>query len=208
MAAMRLSSTDDTLKADWRAGLPVLRGKLVTLRELRRSDARSLHAALCRPEVTRFTWPPPSSVDAFERFIEWTWAERGTGKYICFGIVPRGRDEAVGVFELRQLQPGFFRGELGFVMDPDEWGAGIFAEGARLLLGFAFDIVKVHRMEARVAVTNARGNAALQKIGARQEGVLRSAFVSDGQFLDQNLWAILADPALLGATGVTAHVHH
>lgn len=44
-------------------------------------------------------------------------AERKTGKYICYGIVPRRRGEAVGVFELRQLQPGFFRGELGFVMD-------------------------------------------------------------------------------------------
>ena len=207
MAVIRLPSTNDTPDADWRAGLPALSGDLVALRELRTSDARSLYAALSRPEVARFTWPPPSSVEAFERFIEWAWAERATGKYICYGIVPRGRDEAVGVFELRQLQPGFFRGELGFVMDPDEWGGGIFAEGARLMLEFAFDIVKVHRIEARVAVTNARGNAALRKIGARQEGVLRAAFVSDGHYLDQNLWAILADPALLEAAEAAIHVH-
>lgn len=206
MAALEVA-TNDRMHSDWRSGLPVLTGELVTLRELRNSDARSLYAALSRPEVARYTWPPPPSVEAFERFIEWAWAERGTGKYICYGIVPRCRDEAVGVFELRQLQPGFFRGELGFVMDPDAWGTGIFEEGARLLLEFAFDIVKVHRIEARVAVTNARGGAALKKIGARQEGVLRAAFVSDGHYVDQSLWAILADPALLEAAVAPAHVH-
>ncbi len=206
MSALEIA-TEDRMQSDWRAGLPVLTGEHVTLRELRGSDARSLYSALCRPEVQRFTWPPPASVEAFEGFIEWAWAERGTGKYICYGIVPSGRNEAVGVFELRSLQPGFFRGELGIVMDPDAWSTGIFSEGARLVLKFAFDVVKVHRIEARVAVTNGRGNAALKKVGARQEGVLRAAFVSDGHFVDQNLWAILADQAPLRAYGTTAHVH-
>lgn len=206
MAALEIP-TDEQMHSDWRAGLPVLANERVTLRELRRSDARSLYETLCRPEVARFTWPPPPSIEAFERFIEWARAERRSGKYICYGIVPRRRRDAVGVFELRQLQPGFFRGELGFVMDPDEWGKGIFAEGARLMLEFAFKIVKVHRIEARVAVTNARGNAAIEKMGARQEGVLRAAFVSDGHYVDQNLWAILADPALLGTAGTAALVH-
>lgn len=206
MAALEIA-TEVRIPSDWRAGLPVLTGERVTLRELQESDARSLYAALCRPEVTRFTWPPPSSVEAFERFIEWARAERATGKYICYGIVPRGRDEAAGVFELRQLQPGFFRGELGFVLDPHVWSTGIFSEGARMLLKFAFDIVEVHRIEARVAVTNGRGNAALRKIGAKQEGVLRAAFVSEGHYVDQNLWAFLADPARLGIPWTTAHVH-
>jgi len=49
-------------------------------------------------------------------FIDWAHAERATGKYICYGIVPRGETHAAGVFELRQLQPGFVRGELGFVL--------------------------------------------------------------------------------------------
>jgi ribosomal-protein-alanine N-acetyltransferase len=206
MAALEITS-DDRMQSDWRAGLPVLTGERVTLRELRRSDARSLYSALCRPEVRRVTWPPPASVEAFKGFIEWALAERETGKYICYGIVPRGRDDAVGVFELRSLQPGFFRGELGFVMDPDAWSTGIFSEGARMVLQFAFDIVKVHRIEARVAVTNGRGNAALRKIGARQEGVLQAAFVSEGHYVDQNLWAILADRARLSIDGTTAHVH-
>lgn len=206
MAALEIATDDRRMNTDWLAGLPALIGGGVTLRELRRSDARSLYAALCRPEVMRFTWPPPASVEAFESFIDWAGKERAAGKYICYGIVPRGHDAAVGVFELRSLQPGFFRGELGFVMDPDAWSTGIFEEAARMFLEFAFGLVKVHRIEARVAVANGRGNAALKKIGARPEGILRAAFVSDGEFVDQNLWAILADPALHRAHRTRGHV--
>ena len=179
--------TDDS----WRSGLPELRGERVTLRELRASDAQSLYTELDAPEVQRFMLAPPPSADAFARFVDWTHAERATGKYICYGIVPAGEEHATGVFELRQLQPGFVRGELGFVMAPRLWGHGIFSEGATLVLDFAFGVVKIHRIEARASVDNDRGNAALKRIGARREGRLRQASWRDGVWLDQYLWALL-----------------
>jgi RimJ/RimL family protein N-acetyltransferase len=138
-----------------------------------------------------FMWSPPPSAAAFEQFIEWARAERATGKYICYGIVPHGETDAAGVFELRQQQPGFLRGELGFVMDSRLWGGGAFAEGARLVLDFAFHVVKIHRIEARAATDNDRGNAALRKLGARREGRLRAAFWRGEQYVDQYLWSIL-----------------
>ena len=136
-------------------------------------------------------WAPPPNAGAFSQFIEWAHAERATGKYICYGIVPRGEEHAAGVFELRQLQPGFVRGELGFVMASRLWGRGFFPEGARLVLEFSFRVVKVHRIEARSAVDNARGNAALQKLGASREGRLRAAFWREDHYVDQYLWSIL-----------------
>jgi len=176
---------------DWRQGLPDLHGEHLTLRELRPTDAESLFAELNTPEVRRFMWAPPPNAGAFSQFIEWSHAERATGKYICYGIVPSGETDAAGVFELRQLQPGFWRGELGFVMAARLWGHGVFPEGARLMLDFSFRTVRVHRIEARAAVDNARGNAALQKLGAQREGRLRDAFWREDHFVDQYLWAIL-----------------
>jgi RimJ/RimL family protein N-acetyltransferase len=41
-------------------------------------------------------------------------------------------------------------------------------------------------------VANGRGNAALRKLGAVTEGVLRRSFLKDGQYLDQVLWGIVA----------------
>jgi RimJ/RimL family protein N-acetyltransferase len=95
------------------------------------------------------------------------------------------------VFELRQLQPGFLRGELGFAVTQRLWSDGLFVEAAWLLLDFAFRQVRVHRVEARAAVNNAHGNAALRTLGARREGTLKEAFLQDDQFVDQYLWAFL-----------------
>jgi RimJ/RimL family protein N-acetyltransferase len=189
---------NDAPVANWRAGLPTLAGERVTLRELRASDASTMYAELTTPEAAKFMWSPPPNVVAFERFIEWTHKERASGKYICFGVVPQGEEHACGVFELRQLQPGFLRGELGFVIAPRFWGKGIFLEGAHLLLDFAFRTVKVHRIEARAAVDNERGNAAIIKLGAKREGTLQDAFWSQDHFVDQYLYAILATSWLGG----------
>jgi len=177
--------------AAWRAGLPTLANDRVVLRELRLPDAASLYRVLSSPDVSRYMWPAPTGVDAFERFIEWTWTERAAGKYICFGIVPRGASAAAGLFELRQMQPGFFRAELGFFVDPAAWGTGLFFDAAGLLLDYAFGVIGVHRIEARAAVDNERSNAALRRLNAHREGTLRAAFVCEGKLVDQHLWAIV-----------------
>ena len=69
----------------------------------------------------------------------------------------------------------------------------MFQEGAELAVDFAFETLGVHRLEARAAVLNGRGNGALLKIGAFQECILRKSFLRDGQYLDQALYSILAD---------------
>jgi len=189
--AMPIASTTPTVSADWKVSLPVLRAKGVTLRELRTSDAISLLTFLTTEEVTRFISPPPSTVEGFERFIQWTQRERAAGRYACFAVVPDGGDTAVGLFQVRQLDPSFGTAEWGFALGSAFWGSGLFVAGAELVLAFAFEVVGAHRVEARAAVQNGRGNSALRKIGAVQEGILRKSFLRGGVYLDQALWAIL-----------------
>jgi RimJ/RimL family protein N-acetyltransferase len=185
-------STEKTVvSSDWRDGLPVLTGKRVALRELRASDAASLFAMLTTEEVSRFISPPPSTVEGFERFIAWTIRQRAAGSYVCFAVTVPGFDTAIGIFQIRETEPGFGTAEWGFAIGSPFWGTGVFQEGAELVVDFAFNTVGVHRLEARSAVRNGRGNGALQKIGAVQEGVLRKSFVRNGEQLDQVLWAIL-----------------
>lgn len=183
----------ETVETDWRRALPVLLSPGITLRELRMSDAVSLLALLTTEEVTRFISPPPTTIEGFERFIAWTQREREAGRYVCFAIVPDGYDTAVGLFQVRQLEPSFETAEWGFALASEFWGAGLFVAGARLVIDFAFETLGAHRLEARAAVQNGRGNGALRKIGAVQEGVLRKSFLRGGAYLDQALWAILDD---------------
>lgn len=193
--------------SDWRTGLPLLCGKHVTLRELKLSDAPSLLAMLTTEEVTRFISPPPTTVEGFERFILWTHRQRAQGAYICFAVVPEGDEEAVGLFQVRQLEPGFGTAEWGFALGSSFWGTGIFTEAAGLVIDFVFDVVGTHRLEARAAVANGRGNGALKKIGAVQEGILRKSLFRHGLYLDQILWGILDEDWRLARTGRTPRVH-
>jgi ribosomal-protein-alanine N-acetyltransferase len=178
---------------DWRTGLPTLTGSLVTLRELRLSDAAALFAALTTDEVARFISPPPSTVEGFEKFIAWTHRQRAAGQYVCFAVVPRGSDMAIGLFQVRSLEPDFGSAEWGFAIAREFWGTGVFGDGAKLVVQFAFDTIGAHRLEARAAVLNGRGNGALRKIGATREGILRKSFLRNGEYLDQSLWTILAE---------------
>jgi RimJ/RimL family protein N-acetyltransferase len=189
LAASR--SETKTTTSDWKQALPVLTGSMVTLRELRLSDATSLLAMLSTDEVARFISPPPTTVEGFERFIAWTHRERAAGNYACFAVVPHGMDTAVGIFQIRQLEPGFGTAEWGFAIGSGFWGTGIFMDGARLVIDFAFDTIQTHRLEARAAILNGRGNGALRTVGAMQEGILRKSFLRNGEYIDQALWTIL-----------------
>jgi RimJ/RimL family protein N-acetyltransferase len=186
-------SSDEAITTDWQKRLPVLMGQHVTLRELRASDAPSLFAMLTTEEVARFISPPPTSVEGFERFIAWTLRQRTAGSYACFAVTVGDSDTAIGIFQVRELEPGFGTAEWGFAIGSPFWGTGAFKEGAELVIQFAFEALGVHRLEARAAVLNGRGNRALMKIGAVQEGILRKSFLRNGQYLDQVLYAIVDD---------------
>ena len=179
--------------SDWRRTVPVLSGERVMLRELRHDDAPSLLAMINTDEVSRFITEPSSTVSGFEEFIAFTHRERAARKLVCFGVVPEGLSSAVGVFQVRAKDGDFTTSEWGFAMGSAFWGTGLFIESAKLVLDFAFGMAGVHRLEARAAVANGRGNGALRKLGAVQEGVLRRAFLRDGVYHDQVLWSILAE---------------
>jgi [ribosomal protein S5]-alanine N-acetyltransferase len=186
-------SVGQVVSNDWQRKLPVLTGEHITLRELRASDAPSLFSLLTTQEVARFISPPPETVEGFERFIAWTLRQRTAGTYACFAVTLKGFDTAIGIFQVRETEPGFGTAEWGFAIGSPFWGSGVFEEGARLILEFAFDMLDVHRLEARAAVKNGRGTGALLKVGAVPEGVLRKSFLRNGEYLDQVLYAIVED---------------
>lgn len=124
-------------------------------------------------------------------FIAWANEQRVSGTCMCFAIVPRGSETAVGIIQIRRLDVDFSNAEWGFAIAESWWGTGVFREAAKLVLAFAFDCVGIHRLEARAAVSNRRGNGALRKLGAIQEAVLRRSFLAGEGHVDQILWSLL-----------------
>ena len=177
---------------DWTTGLPVLKGRRLMLRELVATDSLSLLSMVSTEEVAKFISPPPTTPQGFERFIAWAERERKAGNQFTFGIVPEGCDHAVGLVQVRAIAPRFSVAEWGFAVGSPFWGTGLFLAAARMSLDFAFQKTAVNRLEARAVVQNGRGNGALRKLGAVQEGVLRGSLLKDGKYLDQMMWSILS----------------
>ena len=179
---------------NWRMGIPVLEAPGVFLREVQRSDAPALAAIFETREVSRHLPPGPANQAEFEDFIDWAVRARQAGRYISLTVVSGEPGTPVGFFQLWPFQPDFAVAEWGFALARPYWGTGLFAACARLVVEFAFETLGVRRLEARAAAADARGNGALQKIGARPEMLLRRCFPCwDGTYQDHVLWAIMAE---------------
>jgi len=191
-AAQIAASAPMAVVADWAKALPVLKGQRLMLRELVKTDSLSLLSMLSSEEVAKFISPPPTTPQGFEKFIQWAQRERQAGNQFTFGMVPEGCDHAVGLVQVRAIAPKFSVAEWGFAVGSPFWGTGMFLASARMTLDFAFQNTAVNRLEARAVVQNGRGNGALRKLGAVQEGVLRGSLLKDGKFLDQVMWSIVS----------------
>ncbi|MGE5814595.1 MAG: GNAT family N-acetyltransferase [Acidobacteriota bacterium] len=179
-------------RASWRAELPTLALPRVTLREVLPEDAAPLAASLSTPEVQEFLPLGPTDEAGFARFIRWVRRERRAGRYVCFALVPRDTGTASGLFQLWPIEPGFGTAEMGFALASSLWGTGVFQESAAAIVDFAIDTLGVRRLECRSATANARGSAALRKLGAVAEGTLRECFRCPGGYLDHMMWSLLA----------------
>ena len=162
------------------------------MRELRPGDAAALLQAVYRAEVSRFISLPPTTLEGFERFILWAEKERIAGRALCLGVVEVRSSSLIGLFQVRSLDPSFRVAEWGFALSRDYWGTGLFVESACRVLQFVFDELGVDRLEARAALANSRGHAALRKLGAEQARVGRRALRADGEHSPEILWTLAA----------------
>jgi RimJ/RimL family protein N-acetyltransferase len=73
------------------------------------------------------------------------------------------------------------------------WGRGIATEGAAAVIAYAFDVLGLHRVFATVDTRNAGSMRVLQKLGMREEGILRKHRFYSGEYADEAHYAILAE---------------
>ena len=155
--------------------MPPLRGDLTTLREVAAADVDTLFTLFSDPAVTAYMAPPPPTLAKFAGFVEWSHQEREQGHGLCFAIVPDGMTAAVGILQVRSLDPTSSSAEWGFVLSAHFWSSGVFFDAANALVEFAFTTMHIERLEARMALRNRRAHAAVQKLGARSESTVATS---------------------------------
>jgi RimJ/RimL family protein N-acetyltransferase len=175
----------------WRESLPELRGQSIVLREVRAADAAALFSVFSDPEVQRFLPTGPRTIEQFRRFIGWVRRQRRAGRYLCFVLLD-GQGRPSGLFQIWPVEPGFATAEFGFAVARPLWRTGAFTEAAQLVIQFAFETLRVRRLECRAAAENHGALRALNRLGASREGTLREAFATPHGLADYVMCSILA----------------
>jgi RimJ/RimL family protein N-acetyltransferase len=186
------SSTSN--RSAWRTALPILKGPTVTLREPRPEDVGPVVDLLATSDGSRFGLDDGATGDlAAAQLIDRARAERSQGHSFTYLVALTSAPQVVGLIQVRSLDPVFETAEWEATMMPSARGTGLFMEAARLVGAFTFGTLGANRIESRVLLQNGRGNGALRKLGAVQEGVLRRAIRQHGRYFDVVLWSLLKE---------------
>jgi RimJ/RimL family protein N-acetyltransferase len=105
----------------------------------------------------------------------------------------------VGDFVLILRSVEHLRGEIGYVLHPDFTGRGLATEGARHLLGLAFERLELRRVIGRIDARNTASARVLTKIGMRHEAHLVENELFKGEWTDEDDFAMLRREWLAGA---------
>lgn len=179
--------------------LPVLRSPRLLLR----APAMADHAAWA--ELRRASrdflapWEPTWPADdleksAFRRRLRRLAGEIRDGVAYPWFVFDAATRELLGGVTLAQVRRGVTQtGTLGYWMGEAHAGQGVMTEAAGLVVGFAFDTLHLHRVEASCLPDNDRSIRLLEKVGFVREGLARRYLCIAGEWRDHLLWALLAD---------------
>lgn len=175
----------------WRE-TPVLTGHHVTLRPLTRDDAQALGAAARDGDLTELFFSNASTFDDPERAVAAALRERDFGRTMPF-VVETPAGQVVGMTRLMRMSEQHRRVEVGGTFYARSvQRTGVNTEAKLLLLGHAFDVLGCQVVQIRTDWFNRRSQAAIERLGAKRDGVLRSHQLMDGRVRDLVVYSIIA----------------
>jgi len=171
-----------------------LEGRHVRLEPLSLAHQDGLCAVGLDAELWRWAQTSLATPADMRAYIETalTWQAQGTA--LPFAIVARATGQVVGSTRYANIERADRRLEIGWT-----WIARaaqrtpVNTEAKYLLLRHAFEVLGCNRVEFKTDVLNERSRAALLRIGAKQEGVLRSHMITaSGRVRDSVYFSIVA----------------
>lgn len=178
---------------------PHLVGRYIRLDPITRDDLPELYRAIGRPEVFAGGWGggPAGFRDTEAGFVEFGKGYFAFGRNLVFGIRLIGGEHdgrLVGTSTLGDFEPDKERAHIGWTAyDPRVWSTAVNPEAKLLMLGLAFDS-GFGRVKIQADSANERSRAAIAKLGAQFEGIVRrDQRRADGSWRDAAVYSILVD---------------
>ncbi|HEX5997109.1 MAG TPA: GNAT family protein [Jiangellales bacterium] len=175
---------------------PTLTGSLVTLRPLTVDDAEAMVAIMADPEVARLTGSVSNSADLgvpppLESSRDWYGSRGATDDRLDLAVVDKSTRRVVGEVVLNCWDPPARSVSFRTLIGPQGRGRGLGTEATRLLVGYAFDELRMHRVGLEVFDFNPRARHVYEKVGFVHEGTRRHALCFDGGWIDAHDMSIL-----------------
>lgn len=134
----------------------------------------------------------PKTPDIFASYLRTRTGQSDDGFLIC----ERESGHIAGIINLNCIVRGFFQSAyLGYCVGQPFAGRRYMTEGMRLVTRYAFESMKLHRVEANIQPDNAPSIALVKRCGFRLEGFSPRYLKIAGQWRDHQRWALLADEA-------------
>ncbi|MFI1012467.1 GNAT family N-acetyltransferase [Streptomyces sp. NPDC020965] len=175
----------------------VLTGEHIRLEPLTMAHLPDLFAAGGGDEEI-WRWqggPTPYTEDALGVKLREVLDEAERGVYVPFAVVHRATGRAIGWTSYLDIDAADERLEIGWTWyGRDHWRTAVNTETKLLLLTHAFDELGMGRVQLKTDHLNERSQAAIARIGARREGVLRRhRRRPDGSWRDSVYFSVLAE---------------
>jgi RimJ/RimL family protein N-acetyltransferase len=174
----------------WREAV-TLSGRHVTLRPLARSDRDAIVAALADvgPSFATIV-PDATTVDGWYDAID---KQVAAARALPFTVLDADGTVA-GVTRFLRMNEAYARVEIGgTVYARRVQRTGVNTEAKRLLLAHAFDVLGCQCVQLRTNVLNRASRAAIERLGARLDGILRGHMVTpEGEVRDSAVYSIMA----------------
>lgn len=172
--------------------LPSLETERLRLRPFAASDAPEVQRLAGDRDVAHPTLniPHPYEDGMAEAWIVTHRESFAAGDTLTLAVTDKESGRLLGAIGLR-LVPRFSHAEMGYWIGKPYWNRGYGSEAARAVLGYAFDVLQLHRIFARHMTRNPASGRVMQKIGMQYEGRMREHAMRWGQFEDLDYYGIL-----------------
>lgn len=172
-----------------------LENEYVRLRTVREEDREALRALALAPEIWRYFVTLITSDADFDAYFDSLLSRQDAGTHVVYVITDKRRGRVAGSMSYSNLAEEEARLEIGGSwVGLDFQGKGVNRWAKYLLLEQAFERLGAARVEFKTDVLNVQARRGLQKIGAVEEGVLRSYnYMPGGRRRDAVYYSVLRE---------------
>lgn len=171
-----------------------LEGPTIRLEPLELAHLDQLCEVGLEPELWRLTVSRVHDRAGMERYVRSALEEQRAGTALPFVTVLRETGRVIGSTRFGNASPENRRVEIGWTWLSPRWQrTGANTEAKYLMLRHAFERWGCIRVELKTSALNHRSRAAIVRIGAREEGILRHHMINeDGSLRDSVYFSVLA----------------